>query len=146
MPKCRNCGTRLSKLDNDICPVCGIDNPFQGVNSETIEITSQISSAKEEYDSYKPLYKIIAVLLFLLCGFTGAPLFYLKYNKQGIIWLFLNIVIFAIIFLLLYFVAKISLLFAILIPIFTIYGINILLAIALLLKKNIKANNGEFLK
>ena len=48
MPNCRNCGARLSKFDTDLCPVCGIKNPLEGISSETVEITSQIDLALPE--------------------------------------------------------------------------------------------------
>ena len=53
MPNCRNCGSRLSKFDKDICPVCGFKHPLDGVSSETQEVTSEISFYKGELKTSK---------------------------------------------------------------------------------------------
>ena len=90
MPKCKNCGTRITRFDKDICPVCGEKNPLEGVSSETIEITSNLDLSEAELKEFKPATKFRAFLLFAFLGWTGAPLFYLNYYNQALIWLFLN--------------------------------------------------------
>ena len=64
MPKCKNCGTRLTKFDNEICPVCGVEHPLEGVSSETIEITSKLDIDKEEFKDYHPTKRINVFLFF----------------------------------------------------------------------------------
>lgn len=95
MPNCKNCGARLTKFDKDICPVCGCKNPLDGVVSETVEITTEIDLSDENFSNYKPLYKKTLLLLFCLIGWTGAPFFYLKNKKWGLIYLLLNIALIA---------------------------------------------------
>ena len=49
MPTCRECHSRISKFDKDICPVCGAKNPLDGVTSDTIEITHEIDISNPEF-------------------------------------------------------------------------------------------------
>ena len=63
MPNCRNCGTRLTKFEKDLCPICGCKNPLEGVSSETIEITSQIGGISEELKDYHQKSRSICFLL-----------------------------------------------------------------------------------
>lgn len=95
MPNCKNCGARLTKFDKDICPVCGCKAPLDGVLSETIEVTTEIDLSDENFSNYKPLYKKTLLLLFCLVGFTGAPFFYLKKNKWGLLYLLINLAVIA---------------------------------------------------
>ena len=83
MPKCKNCGARLSKLDNDICPVCGEKNPLLGVSSETVEITSQLDIQSDEFKDYHPKKRFVAFILSTCLGFTGAPFFYLHFSLKA---------------------------------------------------------------
>ena len=48
MPYCKNCGSRITKFDNDICPICGAKNPLEGVTSDTVEITSELDIHDKE--------------------------------------------------------------------------------------------------
>ncbi len=146
MPKCRKCGTRLTKFEKDRCPVCGIENPFEGVSSETIEITSQLDVNKEEFKDFHPTKRIIAFTLFTLLGWLGVGFFYTKMKKVALIWLLCNLAIIAGLFLILYFSAHMNVIWAILIPLFIIYGFNIVVAFFYLFKKDLKDGNGEFLR
>ena len=146
MPKCKNCGTRLSKFDKDMCPVCGEKNPFEGVSSETIEITSNLDINKEEFASYHPTKRIVAFVLFALLGFLGVGFFYTKYKKVGLIWLISNLCFIAGLLLILLYAAKMEVVWSILIPLFVVYGINLFTGFFFLVKKDLKDGNGEFLR
>ena len=146
MPKCRNCGARLSKLDKDICPVCGFKNPLEGVNSETIEITSQLTIDSEEFETYKPCTKAAALAFFMTLGFTGAPLFYLNYFHLAIIWAFVNIgILIGGVGSLLAFLSPVGILWGYLIMLLACYVLNILAGVVVYFKPNMKDGRGEFL-
>ena len=66
MPKCRNCGTRLTKFDIDICPVCGTKDPLKGVSSDTLEVTSEIS-LDADISFKSALYSLNLLLVNTLC-------------------------------------------------------------------------------
>lgn len=146
MPVCKNCGARISKLNNDICPVCGTRNPLQGVSSETVEITSQLDANSLEYKNYRPISRMVAFILSALIGFSGAALFYMRYFKLAIIHLSINIILFVGMFLLIFFVGQLSPFLSIFIPLAILYAINILLGLFILLKNDLKDGRGEFLK
>lgn len=146
MPVCKNCGARLSKLDNDICPVCGTRKPLEGVSSETVEITSQLDAYSEEFKNYKPCKRMVAFILSMLIGFTGFALFYLRLFKIGIIYLVSNILLIAGLFSIFFFAIQFSLLIAIVITIAIIYGLNIAVGLYFLFKNDLKDGRGEFVR
>ena len=51
MPKCKNCNNRIDRFNKDRCPICGVTFPFEGMNSDTVEITTNIDvdSVDQEY-------------------------------------------------------------------------------------------------
>lgn len=145
MPVCRNCNSRISKFDKDICPVCGAVSPLKGVTSETIEVTSEIDINSKDFN-FKPKDRNIVMLLFTLIGFTGIPFFYLKKNKLGLIWLISNIILISLIALLLIFAVQLDLIWGIIIPVIISYIINIGVGLFYLFKSDIKDGRGEFIR
>ena len=144
MPNCRNCGARISKFDSDICPVCGTKDPLKGVHSDTIEVTGQI-----DLNHFTEGQKVVRrrkklLLLFLLCGFTGAPFFYLKKKKQGILWLILNLVILCGLFALLFFLFHLHIAIAIVLPVLVVYAISGVLGAIYNFLPDLKDGEGEF--
>ena len=75
MPICRHCGSRISKLDKDRCPICGEINPLEGVNSDTIEVTSDIDLSNPAFSDYKPKKRKVFLLLSCLIGYKGTAFF-----------------------------------------------------------------------
>lgn len=147
MPKCRNCGARLSKLNKDICPVCGCSEPLQGVSSETVEITSQLNIDSKEFETYKPCTKSAALALFATIGWTGAGFFYLSYHAVAIIWAVINIaLLIGGVGSMLAFLTPVGILWGYLIMLLACYVINIALGFGIFLKQNIKDGRGEFLR
>ena len=147
MPYCRNCGSRITKFDKDMCPICGTKNPLQGVNSDTVEITTELnihsSEGKKQYQAH---FRSTSFILSALIGWTGATFFYLKYKKLGFLWLALNLILMlglGALFVLLigykevigYFVSPAI-----------IYLVNIGTGLYFLFKKDIKDGNGEFIR
>ena len=144
MPNCRNCGARISKFDADICPVCGTKDPLKGVSSETVEITSQI-----DLNNFVEGQKIVCrrkklLILFIACGFTGIPFFYLKNKKLGIIWLLLNLVLLGGLFVLFFLPIALHIALAIILPIIIIYAINSIVGVIYNFIPDLKDGEGEF--
>ena len=144
MPNCRNCGARISKFDKDICPVCGTKNPLQGVSSETVEITSQI-----DLNNFVEGQKVVCrrkkmLVLFLACGFTAAPFFYLKKKKFAIIWLIINLLLLGGLFTLLFLLPGVPLAVSIIVPIVSVYALNSVMGAIYYFLQDLKDGEGEF--
>lgn len=145
MPNCRNCGTRLTKFDNDICPVCGCKHPLEGMTSETVEITSEISAVGDQIKGFEQKSRSVCFVLSLIVGWSGAAFFYQHKIKKGILWLVLNIVLFAGIFCVLFFpfsLGWVSYLSAII----ALYVLNIGMAFFFLYAHDYRDGRGNFLK
>ena len=145
MPVCRYCGARISKFDNDMCPVCGTKKPLEGVRSETVEITTEINTSDPSFNNYKVTKRSTACLYFSLLGIFGCGFFYTKRNKIGVIWLISNIVFIAGLGSILAFLTPLSILWGYLICLFIAYAINIAVGLYHLFKDNLKDGNGEFM-
>lgn len=146
MPKCKYCGTRITRFDKDICPVCGEKNPLEGVSSETIEITSNLDLSEAELKEFKPATKFRAFLLFVFLGWTGAPLFYLNYYNQALIWLFLNLSFIGGIGSIFSFLTSLGAPWGYIVALSIVYVINIGAGLFAFFKHNLKDGRGEFLR
>lgn len=146
MPVCKHCGSRITRFDKDICPVCGEKAPLEGVSSETIEITSNFNLNEEEFKTFRPCTRFKVFLLFTLLGWTGAPIFYTRYVLQGFLWLLINLVIIGGVGSILAFMTPLGILWGYLIMLIAAYVINIGVGIFSYLKRNLKDNQGEFLR
>ncbi len=145
MPNCRNCGSRLSRFDKDMCPICGVKDPFLGINTDTNEITTEIETVKE-IKNYKPKSKKIIFILSLLFGFTGAPFYYLRYIMTAIIWSIINLMCCGAIFSALFFLGKIDIIVSTILSISLLFVCNIVLSIVLITKTDLKDGKGEFIR
>lgn len=146
MPKCKYCGSRITRFDKDLCPICGEKDPLQGVSSETIEITSNLDLSEAELKEFKPTTKFKAFLLFCFIGWTGAPMFYLNYYNQALIWLFINGVIIGGLGSVFSFVTPIGAPWGYLVALSIAYVINIGAGLFTFFKHNLKDGRGEFLR
>ena len=144
MPSCRNCGARLSKFDKDICPVCGAKNPLEGVNSETVEITSQVDLSGFEAGQKVMRHRKTMLLLSCLLGFTGAMFFYLKNKKTAILWLLINIGAIAGIAVLLFTLPHLHIAISLLIGFSVSYLANVIVGLLYYFKPDLKDAEGEF--
>lgn len=144
MPNCRNCGTRISRFDKDLCPVCGTKSPLEGVNSDTMEITAQvdISGIKEGQKVLRRRRQVL--LLFTLLGFSGVGLFYLKYKFKGLVWLLFSLLLAASLFFIFYQLLLAGLLLSIFLTIGIVYFINISAGIFCYFIPNLKDGEGEY--
>ena len=144
MPNCKNCGARLSKFDSDICPVCGTKKPLEGVSSETIEITSQVDLSGFQAGQKVVRRRKTLFLLAATIGFTGAPFYYIKKKLLGFAWFLINLSILAALFALIYFVVKMHIAIAIIVPVAFIYVMNAITGSILYNVPNLKDGEGEF--
>ena len=144
MPSCRNCGARLSKFDNDICPVCGTKKPLEGVSSETIEITSQVDLSDFKAGQKVVRRRKMMLILSLLVGWTGAMFFYLKNMKVAILWLLLNLGFIASVSLLLFSLVGLHIALALVIGFAGAYLVNIINGLIFFYRKDLKDGEGEF--
>ena len=146
MPKCKYCGSRITKFDKDICPVCGERDPLEGVSSETIEITPNLDLSEAELKEFKPTTKLRAFLLFCFLGWSGAPLFYLNYYNQALLWLFMNLAFIGGIGSIFTFAVGFGLPWGYLLALLIVYVINIFAGLYTFFKHNLKDGRGEFLR
>ena len=144
MPSCRNCGARLSKFDRDICPVCGTLKPLEGVESETVEITSQVDLSGFQAGQKVVRRRKTLLLYFLLIGFTGAPFFYLKQKRNAFLWLVINLAVIGGLFVFFFLALNLHIALAIILPIVTVYILNICVALIYYFLPDLKDGEGEF--
>ena len=143
MPKCKNCNNRIDRFNKDRCPICGVTFPFEGMNSETVEITTNIDVDGVEAD-YRPCRKKELFLLFALLGIFGAPFFYLKKKKEGIIQLVSNVIVIALMSFLLVYFTSLDVLYSVLISIGSMYLLNIVFGLVVIAQPNLKDGNNQF--
>ena len=145
MPVCRHCKSRISKFDKDRCPVCGELNPLEGVNSDTIEITTEVHLNESDYANYKPKKRIIVLILSILLGWTGATMFYLGSPKRGLLWILIHALVGAGLYFALYFITS-----GVLVPILSVVGvfyvINIIIGVMLYKNPNLKDAKNNLLR
>ena len=146
MPNCRNCGARLSKFDKDICPICGYKKPLDGVESHTVEVTSEIQSVMGEISNYHTRSRVVACVFSMLFGWTGAAFYYLYYFFAGGIFCLINLGLGGGLFAILFCAVKLDLLLSIIIPIISIYVLNFIIGIIFLYYHDLKDGRGDFIK
>ena len=144
MPICKNCKKRIERFNKDRCPICGVEHPFEGMSSDTIEITTNIDTDKYNTD-YRPCKKKKLLTLFLALGFLGVPFFYIHKKKAGFIYLLANLVLIAAITLIFALVVHLFIVFALLIAVAFIYLLNAIIGLIIYYQPNLKDGNGEFI-
>lgn len=147
MPFCRNCGSRITKFEKDICPICGAKKPLEGASSDTVEITSEFDiHSKEVKKVYDVHFRITAFLYFVLIGWTGVGFFYLKFKKMGLIWLLSNLAVIGGFIGLFIGIIGPTIWITYAAPFAIVYLANIAVGIYYLVKENNKDGNGEFIR
>ena len=143
MPICKNCKERISRFNKDRCPLCGTEFPFEGMSSDTIEITTNIDVDNINLD-YHPRKKKKMLLLFCLAGITGIPFFYLRKKKLGFLQIAWSVSLFVGISLLFWFLTDIPSFLCGLIALGVVYLLNSIIGLFHFFKQNLKDGNGEF--
>ncbi len=91
MPNCKHCGTPLDKGEK-ICPICQTPNPL-GDSQDHIDFTDTFKPVDPEYKLVKQKSRMLAFVLALIAGFSGAPFFYLGFKKTGIGWALSSVIL-----------------------------------------------------
>ena len=144
MPKCRNCGSRLTKFDVDICPICGTKDPLKGVTSDTLEVTSEISLDADV--SFRVCSKRNMLIFFATLGIFGAGFYYLKEVRKGLLWFLVHILAIAAIIGILFFLIEIPLEYSIVISVGVGYIYNIVIGSVMYLNPDLKDGEGEYVR
>ena len=143
MPICKNCHKRIERFNKDRCPICGVEHPFEGVKSETVEITTTIDTDNLTVD-YRPRTKKKLLTFFCLIGLTGIPFFYLHRKAFGFIQIAISVSIFVLISVLLWWFTSINSALCGLIGLSVVYLINIVWGLIYTRIPNLKDGQGEF--
>ena len=144
MPYCKNCHSRIDRFDKDRCPICGTEKPFEGVSSDTVEITTNIDTSGLNID-YHPRKRLTFLCLFLL-GFTGAPMFYIYKKKAGFIFILFNLVFIGAAIALLILTTSIHPAISVTSIIVLDMIVNFLAGLSIYNQPNLKDGRGDFLK
>ena len=142
MPICKNCHSRIDKFNKDRCPICGVENPFEGVSSETIEITTNVDIDTKDYH---PRKKKTLLLYFIFLGFFGVPYYYMYQKKLGIYLAIINLLGIGLIGFFLGFYAQLNYGVAYAIGVSALLVLNSALGIYYYFAKNLKDGRGEFI-
>lgn len=143
MPTCKNCKTRIDKFNKDRCPICGIENPFDGTSSDTVEITTNIDTSNLEYH---PKTKRTMFLYFVIGGIIGLPFFYIYKEKVGIIYAIINISLLVLAIVLTALLSTFNAGLAALIYLVGLILINTLVGLFYVNKANLKDGHGGFIE
>ena len=144
MPVCKNCHKRIERFNKDRCPICGVENPFEGVKSETVEITTNIDVDSVNVD-YHPRTKKKLLLFFLLIGITGMPFFYIHRKKLAFIEIGVSVSIYVLVAVLLWYFTSINSALCGLIGLGAVYLLNIVFGLLYTFRPNLKDGRGEFI-
>ena len=144
MPICKNCNKRINRFNKDRCPICGVEKPFEGMSSDTVEITTNIDVNSTGSD-YHPCTKKKMLTLFCLCGITGIPFFYMHKKALGFTQIACSVSLFVLVSLLLYFFTPLASALCGLIALAGVYLANIILGLVFYFTPNLKDGNNEFI-
>lgn len=139
MLKCKNCGEKLTKFNKEMCPYCGCLNPIEDCVDDS-DTTRKIDILNDDPSDVNKLFKIkknIFIILSFLLGIFGIQFIYIKKYKLFLVNIFLNVIIFLIFFLCLFFnINDITL--SICLPIIFCYLIEIIITLMLIFNKKIQ--------
>ena len=141
MPICRNCGSRIDKFNKDRCPICGAENPFEGVTSETVEITTSIDVDAKDYH---PRKRKTLLIFFITLTFSGVPFFYIYKGKIGFASIIGSVIYYLAAFLIGKF-TSLGYLYALLIFVGAALIRNIIIGLMYYFLPNLKDGRGDFL-
>lgn len=145
MLRCKNCHTKLSRLDKDICPFCGTKKPLEGQEDATQDITKALSAIKIEEIEQKTKSAKTVFVLTLMLGVFGGHLFFLKRVRYALLTLLISLLFIGGFGCLLFFVADLKNALAFLIPYFVLELVMIIYGLIVYKRKKGKDFTGEFL-
>lgn len=144
MPVCKQCHSRIDKFNKDRCPICGVEHPFEGVSSDTIEITTNINVENVDVN-FHPKKKSTLLALFITFGIFGVPFFYIYKKKVGLIYALINVLLLGGLIALLILLTSLNHALVIFLTIFVFVFINFLVGLYFYCKPNLKDGHGVFL-
>ena len=144
MPTCKNCHSRIDKFNKDFCPICGVEKPFEGVSSDTVEITTNIDTTTLDID-YNPRKKKTFFLLFIGLGIFGVPFFYIYKRKVGIIYCLVNVILLGALITILCLFTQIHVALVIVLMLLVFIAINFCVGLYMYNSPNLKDGHGDFL-
>lgn len=144
MPVCKNCKKRIDRFNKDRCPICGVERPFEGMSSDTVEITTNIDVDNLNID-YNPRSKKKLLMFFCLIGLTGIPFFYQYRKLFGFIQIACSVSIIVLVSMLLWAFTPIQSALCGLIALAVVYLINIVFGLIYCHQPNLKDGHGEFI-
>ena len=143
MPVCKNCYSRIDKFNKERCPICGVINPFEGMVSDTIEITTYLDVDRKDYH---PRKRVTELLLHIFLGWIGVNWYYTYKYKKGLIALAITLVLVGLGgFFLGYFIPSIGYKFSFLIIFLIIFIVHLIYAVVAYTIPNRKDGRGDFL-
>ena len=146
MPKCKYCHENITRFDKEICPFCGGKKPLEGIDDSTYDITQCIDIVnKQDEISFKQKSHVTNALLCMFLDFFGADQFYLGFNKMGFIRLCVDLGLYVIVSIILYFTTSLSYL-SFVIPFVCLFVVYFVLGIANFFIKGKKDVNGVFIR
>ncbi len=145
MPICKNCGSRITKFDKDICPICGERNPIDEGSDVTQDITGVIGKVGNDLNLSKMRKRKTMIILAYTLGFVGAPFFYIGYVKNALVWMLINLVL-AVPAVLLPLLNKHPLWVGFVIMAAVLVLSNIIIGTLMTIKHNFKDSYGELIK
>ena len=143
MPICKNCHTRIDKFNSDRCPICGVEHPFEGMSSDTIEITTNIDTTDLDVE-YKPRLRKALFILFICLGIFGVPFFYLYKKRTGIIYGLTNLALIGALIAVLITQTNIHPALVVLLLLVAFIAINTFVGLYFYNKPNLKDGRGDF--
>ena len=144
MPICKRCHSRIDKFNKDRCPICGELNPFEGVSSDTIEVTTNIDTSNLDID-FHPRKKKTLLILFTTLGIFGVPFFYLYKKNVGIIYAIINLIVLAASLTLLLLLTSLNPFVVVFVTLISLIFINFLVGLYFYNLPNLKDGRGVFL-
>ena len=144
MPICKRCHSRIDKFNKDRCPICGEINPFEGVSSDTIEVTTNIDTANIDVE-FHPRKRTTLLALFITLGIFGVPFFYLHKKGLGIIYALTNMLLIGGTIAILLLLTPLNHFVSVFVTIITYIFINFLIGLFFYNKQNLKDGHGVFL-
>ncbi len=144
MATCKNCHRKINRLDSDICPYCGCENPIDS-NYKTMDFTSNLKQYAGNEALYRSKKKKIYVLLCMLVGYFGIHEFYLGKKKKAIIEAAVSIVAIAAIGTVLFFLTPLKG-FGFLVAFGGVWVLFLILGLILSTRTSLKDGKEEFLR
>ena len=144
IPICKNCHTRIDKFNSDRCPICGVEHPFEGVSSDTIEITTNIDTTNLDIE-YNPRKRKTFLILYLTLGIFGVPFFYIYKKREGIISCLINVILLTLAIVLTAVFTNIHVALVIVMYLFAFIALNAFIGLYLYNMPNLKDGRGDFL-